>query len=199
MMVPLWQMGPVPTNSSVVNVDLMTSSGVAQLLLEVVANRHGVLAPFSIVSPKLLGDDWRGTDTETIVNSPRSGLIEPVFATFEEDAPVVGFMLADVPWPSYFFGILPEGIGKILVVVRDTCGNTEFTLSMDGPKVELMGYGDRHPRKYNHLVFHRAWKSGPGSVLIDKKKDAIVNTYAPSYPHHCEFNIAVSASLRRSS
>lgn len=190
---PLWQMGPAPTNTSVVNVDLLTSPGVQQLLLEVVVNRHGVLTPFSIVGPKLVGDGWRGIDTETVMNVPHSGLIEPVFASFEKDAPVTGFLVADVPWPSYFLGVLPKGVGKVHVVVHDTCGNTELTLALDGPSVELVGYGDRHDHRYNHLGFFREWGSGPGSVVVDKREsDVIVDEFsAPDYPHHCEFNIAV--------
>jgi hypothetical protein len=196
-MAPLWQMGPAPTNASVINVDLLTSPGVAQLLLEVLVNRHGLLSPFSIVGPKLLGDDWRGIDTETVFEVPHSGLIEPVFASFEEEAPVAGFLVADVPWPSYFLNVLPEGVGAILVVLRDTCGNTELTLTLDGPKVDRIEYGDHHDREYNHLEFQRAWKSGPGSVVVDKRdNDEIIDSFrAPDYPHHCEFNIAVSALL----
>jgi hypothetical protein len=196
-MAPLWQMGPAPTNSSVVNVDLLTSPGVAQLLLEVLVNRHGVLSPFSIVGPKLLGDDWRGIDTGTSMNVPHSGLIEPVFASFDEEAPVAGFLVSDVPWPSYFLGVLPEGVGEILVVVRDTCGNMELTLTLDGPKVDRMEYGDRHDPQYNHLAFDRAWKSGPGSVVVNKRdSDEIIDSFrAPVYPHHCEFNVVVSALL----
>lgn len=190
---PLWQMGPAPTNTSIVNVDLLTSPGVQQLLLEVVVNRHGVLTPFSIVGPKLVGEGWRGLDTETDMNVPHSGLIEPVFDSFEEDAPVAGFLVADVPWPSYFLGVLPVGVGKVHVVVRDTCGNTELTLALDGPSVELVGYGDHHDRSYDHLGYFREWKSGPGSVVVDKREsDTILDAFnAPDYPHHCEFTISV--------
>lgn len=193
--VPLWQMGPAPLDASIINSDLMSVEGIAQLLLEVVVNRHGVLCPFSIVGPKLVGSTWQGMNTETTDRVPHSALIEPVMSGFDDDSPVGGFIIADVPWSSFFIGVLPEGVGKVLVVIADTCGNMELTLSLDGPDVTLLGFGDRHDRSYDHLVFERPWKSGPGSVVVNARNQAkLVNSFnTPSYPHHCEFNIKVRA------
>jgi hypothetical protein len=48
----------------------------------------------------------------------------------------------------HFLGLLPEGVEGVLLVLRNSCGQTQ-SFYLRGPEVEFLGRGDLHDTKYD--------------------------------------------------
>ena len=143
--VPLWQVGRAPTNSSVVNVDLLSHSAFRQSILDILEVKQGLLS--EVVNVDFLLESTTGGKLD---DQPRSLIFEPVLRDFEEDSDVVGFVIAVVPWQSYFVELLPAKTDGFLVEVQDMCG-AEFTYVINGPKAIYFGEGGLHKAKYESM------------------------------------------------
>jgi hypothetical protein len=91
IIVPIWQMGPAPTNSSVINIDLYTHPSFQGKIDEVLSLKHGVLSEVANLSFL----------TESVGNlndgdHQHSFAVEPVFAGFEVGSAITGFIFAVV-------------------------------------------------------------------------------------------------------
>ena len=94
MFVPLWQLGPVPTNASVVNLDLYSHPSFHRMVDDVMAAKSIVLS--EVVSDLGFLLKHVGTLDRARDEHPRSYAVQPVFDGFHPDATVVGFVLAVV-------------------------------------------------------------------------------------------------------
>ena len=100
-----------------------------------------------------------------------SFIATPVFETYSEDAPILGFYTVSVPWERYFENLLPEGKNGFEVVLNDSCG-TVLTYSVNGPESKLKGEGDLHDSDYDYL--------GKGWVYVDSFRDMVpIDKYNP--------------------
>ena len=79
-----------------------------------------------------------------------SYLKEPVFESFEDGAPVVGFVVAVFGWNVYFEDLLADDVHGITVVTGDDCGD-QFTYRVDGGSSTFIGDGDLHGNKYDDM------------------------------------------------
>lgn len=77
---------------------------------------------------------------------PSSFAVQPVFDEFVSNSAttrqptIVGYLFAAVPWTSYFFGILSEGINGVIVEIEDTCGDS-FCFQLNGGHVNFFEQG----------------------------------------------------------
>jgi class 3 adenylate cyclase len=146
VLVPLWQIGKAPTNSSIVMMDLNTHPSFKRTFSDVLDIEHVLLS--DVVDLDFLIEF--STDADERIDQPRSYILTPVFDTFQDDAKVAGFVIAVLPWESYFTNILPEGTDGFVVHVKDSCGS-EFTYELNGPRAEYVGKGDHQDYKYEGI------------------------------------------------
>lgn len=144
--VPLWQTGQAPTNTSNVNLDLVSHPTFQRQILDLIEVKHEILS--EIVDVDFLIQFSVDGELE---DQPRSVLFEPVYDTFEDNAEVVGFIIAVVAWDGFFVDTLPEKTEGFLVEVNDRCG-AEFTYVVDGPKATYLGEGTFHKSRFNSFV-----------------------------------------------
>jgi class 3 adenylate cyclase len=144
--VPLWQIGKAPTNSSIVMMDLNTHPSFKRMFSDVLDIKHVLLS--DVVDLDFLIEF--STDADDRKEQPRSYILTPVFDTFQDDAKVVGFVIAVLPWESYFTNILPEGTNGFVVYVEDSCGS-EFTYELNGPRAEYVGEGALQNYKFEDI------------------------------------------------
>jgi hypothetical protein len=136
---PLWQIAPAPTDAKLVNLDMFQSFPWYERLAKGVhAERHVLLSEEVDMSILVPGDRVRSVS------------VHPVFESFKEDARILGFLSAVIPWDSHFSNVLPTGTSRLDVEVEGTCGSA-FTYAVEGPSVSFLGYGLLHDRKYDHL------------------------------------------------
>lgn len=147
---PVWQQIPAPTDTSIINWDLLSHEVFARVYSGLWESRLPVITEIL----KFDGIYKGAVDYDS--NMPHSFLLEPVYTTIEnhvkdhERDDLVAFVVAVMPWDRYFKGILHEGTSGIVVVLHDTCGD-HATLRLDGPRVTYLGEGDLHDRSFNHL------------------------------------------------
>lgn len=173
---PVWEQAPAPHDPSIINFDLLSHS---------VFNRvyHGMWETGLPVMSEVtdLGFFYSGA-TRDDVDHPHSFLLHPVYPYFSQDESyatddLVGFVVAILPWDSYFANILHDGINGVVVVLHSSCGE-HYTYQLNGPEAVFLGKGDFHDHRYDALE---------------------VNTeFAPFMQHnfsetheHCEYDIRV--------
>jgi hypothetical protein len=139
---PLWQIAPAPTDAKLVNLDMFESFPWYERLAKGVQEERHVLLSEEVNMTTLVPGD-----------RIRSVSVHPVFESFEEDALILGFLSAVIPWDHYFSNVLPAGTRRLNVEVQDTCGSA-FTYAVEGPSVSFLGYGLLHDRKYDSLSIH---------------------------------------------
>jgi class 3 adenylate cyclase len=144
--VPLWQIGRAPTNSSIVMMDLNTHPSFKRMFSDVLDIEHVLLS--EVVDLDFLIEFSTGTDDRG--KQPRSYILTPVFGSFQDDATVVGFVIAVLPWKTFFSDIFPEGTDGLVVDVKDSCGS-RFTYSMFGPRAEYFGQGALPDPKFEYI------------------------------------------------
>lgn len=156
---PVWQMGAAPTNSSVVNLDISSHKAFRILLDQVLETREAALSP--VVDVRFLceysetDEDEEGEDDE---KKPHAFVLHPVFATFDEDAEIVGFIIAIFSWEHFFFNDIV--IQDMVVVLGDTCGSN-YTYKINSA-AELLGLGTFHDKRFNSLLTHKEFEPFQG-------------------------------------
>jgi class 3 adenylate cyclase len=134
---PLWQMGAAPSNATPVMVDLFSHPSFKRVMTEVMEINHTLLS--EVVDLQFL---IRYSSDAAEDGHPRSYILQPVFRTFEDEAEISGFVVAVLPWESYFADVLPEGAEGVLVEVTDTCGSG-FTYLVEGREAEVLDSDDK--------------------------------------------------------
>eukprot|EP00538_Stauroneis_constricta_P012496 CAMPEP_0119547406 /NCGR_PEP_ID=MMETSP1352-20130426/1528_1 /TAXON_ID=265584 /ORGANISM="Stauroneis constricta, Strain CCMP1120" /LENGTH=1220 /DNA_ID=CAMNT_0007592327 /DNA_START=199 /DNA_END=3861 /DNA_ORIENTATION=+ len=144
---PIWQQTPPPFKESFINFNLLSDPLIADVVAAASIARRPVLSqvtdPTNVFGPEALGRK----DGEEL--HPNSILIEPVFNGFnDQEDPIVGYLVAVIPWEQYFQNVLHEAANAIIAVLGSSCGD-RFSFRIDGPVVTYLGEGDRHSSKYN--------------------------------------------------
>jgi hypothetical protein len=148
---------PTPYYSQSLNLNVL-SLGPATVYGSVIGAREGLFAKVLDLSPVLdivikaddheryhnsLIDSNRSNATNAYQH-PHSDYIQPVFARVQDpsdlnnnnqdDNPVVGFLIAIIPWDRFVIRLLPDGVRGITCVLRNTCGQA-YTYQLDGNTV----------------------------------------------------------------
>jgi class 3 adenylate cyclase len=150
LFVPLWQLGPVPTNSSIVMLDLYSHPSFRWMIDDALEIKHILLS--EVVDREFLAGNIETLDRDSERDeNPRSYALQPVFDGFKWDTQVVvGFLFAVVPWDSYFVNLLPQGTNGLLLTVEDSCGYA-FTFMINGPEAVYLGTNFQHKTEYNYI------------------------------------------------
>ena len=143
---PVLQHGPNASSTGLMNFDMNSHPAIQRTVRDALHVRHTMLSEVTDMSFLL-----RYSESEYDENSPRSAIIEPVFETFLEDAPIVGIIIAVEAWATYFEKSLPKEIEGFVVDVHDSC-ESEMTFVIDNGNVEFQGHEDLHDRRYNYLA-----------------------------------------------
>ena len=98
-----------------------------------------------------------------------SHMVIPIFDSLNSTnrGEVVGVLKAKFQWKDYLEGILPVSEYGYHVVIENGCdppGENAFTYQVDGPKVKVLGKGDRHDQTFNQY-------SVDGNIAKDTIKD----------------------------
>jgi hypothetical protein len=173
---PVWEQAPAPHDPSIVNFDLLSHP---------VFNRvyHGMWETrLPVMSEVTDLNFFYGGAVRDDVDHPHSFLLHPVYPYFSEDFSyavddLVGFVVAILPWDSYFTNILPEGVDGMVVVLHDTCGD-HYTYQLDGPKAIFLGEGDLHDTRYDYLE-------------VDTEFASFLQHNFSDTHEHCEYDLRI--------
>lgn len=163
--IPRWQTSPV-LETSMANENLLEKKEVADLLLTSVESRAAVLGGFHSAPPGMPSDADVTTaffaTLESIfvrkevqyLGDPMSHLAIPIFDSIDRQkrGQVVAILKATLNWQYYLKNILPGTDYGYHVVIKNGCdadGKNSFTYQVDGPEVIVLGFGDRHDRKFD--------------------------------------------------
>lgn len=149
-----------------VNRNLLENDEVADLLMTTIDNRSAVLGGFNF-APAGKSTDADVTTAffatlESIfagkevpyLGDPMSHLVIPIFDSIDRDnrGEVVAILKATLHWQYYLKNILPDTYYGYFVVIQNACDDTStnaFTYQVDGPDAKVLGFGDRHDRKFS--------------------------------------------------
>jgi len=157
---PIAQLGSASINDDVLGKDLFAYPSFTKVADLVVASRTTTMSGIVDLaflygsSAKTMNLD-HGFDEE----QPHSYIMQPVFEGFFENEPLVAFIVATVPWESYFQDLLPTGINGFVVDLKDSCG-AEYTYRIDGRNGTLVGAGDLHDEDYDYLRIRYVFEGG---------------------------------------
>jgi Adenylate and Guanylate cyclase catalytic domain len=131
---PLWQLGPLPRNASILKLDLLTNPSFEEAITTGMFVKRDILS--GVMDLDFLYNSQRWQPGE----APRSVAIVPVKEDLYEDSPVVGLVMGTIKWSDLFEGLLPQGTEGLLAAVEDTCGK-DFVFMIQGDEAEFLGYG----------------------------------------------------------
>ena len=221
---PVWQMSGAPRDASIVNLDLLTRPTFAHTMVDVLQSRHGIVS--AIDDFRYLTSPSNGTryqhnhafsqhvkkEHQTVedVPHPQSYMLEPVYESFEENARVVGFVIAIFPWNTFFSDVLPEGI-PVFMVINDNCGHVH-TYEINGPNVWFLGEGDltrldhAHQKRTIEFASYARHDGGdhPNKYHGLEDGESYVETYGASYDDlfhntnsgHCAYVVELHPTTR---
>lgn len=177
MHLPVWQFGPVPTDASIINLDLYTHPSFKRMANDVLEIRHDLIS--DVVDLRFL---LQHTELENANDGhPRSYIMQPVFDHFEDKGrQVVGFMIGELAWEAFFVNLLPTNTPGVLVDIKGTCGS-EFTYVIEGHHASYVGEGDLHDPRYDSLKMEFEFAE---FARYDGEDDDLGGV-------HCEYTIAM--------
>jgi hypothetical protein len=182
--VPIWQTYPAPRSSFVVNYNLLSSPEFQELINITFATRRAVLS-------KVINNFVLFGNAQTVDVDPKSVVIQPVFKSFEADAPVVAFLIVVIPWFIYFDHVLSAGASPVVCVLKNSCGEA-FSYEIDGPEATFMGVGDWHDATFDHLEVQAQFAAFfQGERVTREEHNAAQN----SVQAVCEFSLHVYPTL----
>ena len=152
---PIWQIGPTPDISIMVNQDLLTASAELQSMIisAMETNRPWITAASDLEHVWKAFYTWYGLDDEGMPVDemhPTSSVFFPIRPDFESSE-VVGFVTGSITWDLFFHDMIPDGLNGFVVYMHDPCGMS-YSYAIDGSKSSLIGEGDLHDPQYNHLA-----------------------------------------------
>jgi class 3 adenylate cyclase len=163
--VPVWQLGPVPRNASIVNLDLLTHPSFKHLVTEALHVERSLLS--DVANLGFLHNQY-GANHDHL---PRSYALIPIMNDFDEAAEVVGFITGELSWTTFFQDVLPSEVKGIVLEVVGSCGES-FTFQVNGHQAAFLGYGFEHSAQFDNL-FH--------SVAFAKAETEVNETAACEY------------------
>jgi hypothetical protein len=180
---PVWQVGPVPTNSDMIMLDLYTQASFRRMVDDVNAVRHILLS--EVVDRTFFSENIETIESDpSRDHHPRSFAAQPVFETFSSDAAIKAFVFAVIPWDTYFVGVLPYGIEGLVVRVDDTCGSG-FSYLVNGPNATYLGPEYVPEQKYEYLS-----QSAEFAAFSRYTEDTVVNDEI----QYCSYMISIHAT-----
>ena len=122
---------------------------------------------------------FKATKPEGYVD-PQTVIVFPVFEDFVDEAPIVGHLVAIVPWDVFFQGILAPNTEPVSVVLENTCDEV-FTYEVKGTEAKFKAEKDLHATKYDDMSISDAFSpfANP-KELLDK-----------GFGEHCVYTITV--------
>jgi hypothetical protein len=110
--------------------------------------------------------------------------------TDPNEYPPVGVFAVTFYWRDMIGDILPTSAKGILVVVDNPCSAT-FTYRIDGPDTTLLGRGDRHDEKYDHMELESLIAVELGAYRI---RDSTYTGPDPLDNEHCPITFKIYPS-----
>ena len=171
LMVPVWMTSPAPHNASVVNFNIISDSTYDYLFYSMIESQHTALSAVYmnthihdnvLVHEEEESDDHEDEDGHDADHDhheehaghsvPRSVLMTPVYDSFDlKNRSVAGVIHGSLSWKTYLADLLPPGVNGILVVLKNSCGQS-FTFRIDGPVATFISEGDLHDEKYDDIA-----------------------------------------------
>jgi class 3 adenylate cyclase len=81
---------------------------------------------------------------------PLSMTFFPIFDHIDEPRNMVGILTAVIYWRDYIVNVLPPHAQPILIVLGNECGQS-FSYRVVGEDVEVLGEGDMHESRFDHM------------------------------------------------
>lgn len=143
--VPLWQISPVPIDTSVVALDLATHPIMGHLFQDVVESKAAVLGPTLDLTFLYQYLDNEGEDFDNL--HPRSVIVTPVFDDLRQGSNVVAFVIGTIKWDDLFQRVFRQDSAPVIAEVVETCGEG-FSYLVNGTEAEYLGLGSAHNPKF---------------------------------------------------
>ena len=146
---PVWQLYPIPiiNNESsavqVINYNLADRDVFSKAVEYMEISRAPVILDVCDQSAWFLIKEHRDV-VQTVVAFP-------VFADFSATASIVGFFTAIIPWKEFFINSLGYSTHDMLIVMKNTCGES-FSVSLTSERgAEIIGEYDDHDPAYDDI------------------------------------------------
>lgn len=145
---PLWQAAPlVPTLSQWVNFDMLSAGSMKRGIEALQQRRAAVLG--EVILP-LDGNSSSSIPAKFWNDTGISGPASPIFYPVRRRSAVVAVLSAVSPWERYLSKILSARIFGLRAVLQTDCGSS-WTFEINGDAAHLLGKGDWHESKFNHM------------------------------------------------
>lgn len=179
---PTWQVSPLFFGGGEVNENVARSEDNAEFMA---SYRDGIITISDFFRPARGGIDspdprtsrlalMLSTDQQRKVSyegDPLSKIILPIFDNFNnESREVVAILSSWIRWEKYFEGLLARGTQGIRLVLSDSCSG-RYSFEVNGPNVELLGWGSFHDRNYDSMK--RSTSLAQVSRISDGTKEGI--------------------------
>ena len=158
--VPVAQIGPRLMDTSVVMLDLFSHPVFKKEIAASLEYDVPVVSELEDLEFLLRNIDLNSMSEENIplpevdYSAPRSFTLDPVRAGFDNNDPVIGFIVGVIQWTTFFKDILPEDINGMIVEVESDCGRS-FTYIVNGGRKDEWNLNNEavsEPvRKYQYL------------------------------------------------
>jgi hypothetical protein len=177
---PIWQVGPVPTNANILMLNLYTHPSFRRIVDD--ANAVGHILLSEVVDRTFLAENIETLDADsTRDNHPRSYAAQPVYNSFAPDAFTVAYLFSVVPWDTYFANVLPYGTNNFVIQVKNSCG-TIFWYLLQGPEAIYLGEDYEPDEELGYLVRSDDFATFARYEETGDKNDTIL---------HCSYTISV--------
>jgi len=132
---PLWQVSSPPTDTSIVNFDLLSDSVFNKAFVTATEKKAAafteVLGTNNVLSLSNEG------------NTPESAIVYPMF----QDSTVVASVLSVVSWDVFMNELYQEHMNGVFVVLKNSCGQ-EYTYKMGATGAQALGQGSLQETDY---------------------------------------------------
>ena len=154
---PVWQMVPVPIiNETYREVPIINYN----LMDRTVFNKAAQFLSHSSTTPVFLDvcdqSAWFGIEEHKDI--VQTVVAVPIFRDFQDDAPIVGFLAATIPWSEFFENNLNQDANEMIAVMNNSCDEV-FTVSIKRSHIEIVGEEDLHDPKYDDMAIETPFAS----------------------------------------
>jgi hypothetical protein len=146
---PLWQLSPPPFKPSLVNYDISQADWCVALcprlalaggdLLLTNVQDLSTLAGTAIEANDHVGFHRKYVSDVSLADAylhPHSLIVAPVYNDLKLRQDMMGVVVGIAAWDRYLYGLLPDGVSGIVVVLNNTCGQS-YTYTLDGNMVRV--------------------------------------------------------------
>jgi hypothetical protein len=140
---PLWQAGPVPPNTGLINFNMLSIPLISRVFNSVLESQLPVLSQvldltevFSEAGSQAFVEHLHGEEAGE-ASHPESLVLQPIFEDFGVNPKITGALLVALPWNVFFDNLLNDE-ASVVCVVRNICGQT-FTYRIKGQYSIFLG------------------------------------------------------------